>query len=65
MCEVEFVGFGKRWVCVWCCIGYECNKVGGVKDNEIEIVVIENDVYDIKLLEKLEINGVFGVISNE
>ena len=63
--EVELVGSGKRRVCVRCCTGHECNKVGGAKDNETETAVIENDAHDTKLSEKLETNGVSGVTSNE
>ena len=36
--EVELVGSGKRRVCVRCCTGNECNKVGGGKDNETAVV---------------------------
>ena len=64
--EVELVGSGKRRVCVRCCTGNECNKVGGgAKDNETETAVIENGAHDTKLSEKLETNGVSGVASNK
>ena len=36
--EVELVGSGKRRVCVRCCTGNECNKIGGGTDNETAVV---------------------------
>lgn len=59
--EVELVGSGKRRVCVRCCTGHECNKVGGTKNNETETAAIGNDAHDTKLSEKIETNGVSGV----
>ena len=55
------MGSGKRRVCVRCCTGYECNKVGGAKDNETETAVIGNGAHDTKLSERIETNGVSGV----
>lgn len=40
---MELVGFGVRCVCVCCCIGNECNRVGVFK-NEIEIIDMEDGV---------------------
>jgi len=63
--EVEIVGSGKRRVCVRCCTGHECNKVGGAKDNETETAVIGKGTHDTKLSEKLETNGFSRVTSDK
>lgn len=63
--EVEIVGSGKRRVCVRCCTGHECNKVGGAKDNETETAVIGKGAHDTKLSEKLETNGFSRVTSDK
>lgn len=63
--EVELVGSGKRRVCVRCCTGHECNKVGGAKTNETEAAVMENGAHDTKLSEKSGTNGVSGVTSEK
>lgn len=55
--EVELVGSGVRRVCVRCCTGNECNRVGASK-NETEITVMEDGVQDRKLSET--VNGGSG-----
>ncbi|KAL9965389.1 hypothetical protein ACROYT_G029184 [Oculina patagonica] len=60
--EVELVGSGKRRVCVRCCTGNECNKIGGAKDNETETAVIGAGARDTV---ELEASGVSEVTSDK
>ena len=58
--EVELVGSGKRRVCVRCCTGNECNKIGGAKDNDTETAVVEAGARD-SVGTELETSGGSGV----
>lgn len=54
--EVELVGSGKRRVCVRCCTGNECNKIGATT-NETETAVVGDGAHDTKLSETNEGSG--------
>lgn len=64
--EVELVGSGKRRVCVRCCTGNECNKMGGAKDNETETAVIGAGARDsLSDTVELKTSGGSGVTSDK
>jgi len=44
--EVTLVGSGTRNVCVRCCTGNECNKVGEAYKNETETAAFEDREHD-------------------